>query len=315
MNWLRSIDVRFFWNGWILLFFALSSKAQMSTKIDEDAFDISIEGNKLFLLAQGSRIELANDKNWFFSEIEYAVAEIDLIETPPRPAVGDLPHPNGVKSIKLSNNDYLLLLAFYSAPSDSRVASGIDILLSFNSVTKDFWPASPDLMPSLGRGWGPCRNADMTFYLLQDVDQDGSIDIGVVREYIKCDFQNDIPSNPYFEQKPIKWYLNSQEYLSYPSNNWFPNRTYEGILPKSYAELTSLSLSPVDYVGKGLWKTINRLKWGNNMQKGTVIITKSAKKRAAKEAKKLKDKNALKMLKDYQYVRREPTLLRGRTNT
>ena len=33
MIWLRSIDVRLFWNGLILLFLALSSKAQMSAKI------------------------------------------------------------------------------------------------------------------------------------------------------------------------------------------------------------------------------------------------------------------------------------------
>jgi len=57
--WFRPVDVRLLWNGLILLFLSFSAKAQMSAKIDEDAFDISIEGNKLFLLAQGSRIELA----------------------------------------------------------------------------------------------------------------------------------------------------------------------------------------------------------------------------------------------------------------
>lgn len=290
-------------------FFLISSlislplRAQVSSKIDENTFSISVEEDLLFLLFDDQKIKMAEGEEWLMSDV-YSdnYEEIFFIDSLLRPAVDELPKPNGVKAIKLSGTYYLLLISFYEAPSDAQTASGLDLFLTFNTWSKELRSFSPDLLFAMGRGSGPCRNGAMTTYLLQDVNKDGLVDVGVLHEMIKCDYENDIPSNPYFTQQPIKWYVDIRDEYSLNANYWIPTRLYAGILPKSYTELTSLTRSPVDMVGEGLWKTNNRLDWPSNMEDNPVI-TKSKKNEMVKEAKKIGDKNGVKRLNDYQYLR------------
>ena len=82
--------------------------------------------------------------------------------------------------------------------------------MTFNSVSKDYEILVDQFVLPMGRGSGPCRNAKMIFYLLQDVNHDDLLDIGLVNESIRCDFENDVPSKPYFQQDPVKWHINDR---------------------------------------------------------------------------------------------------------
>ncbi|MFC2096369.1 hypothetical protein ACFLQ3_01560 [Bacteroidota bacterium] len=281
----------------------MALRAQVSSKIDENTFNISVEENRLFLLFEDQKIKMAEGEEWLMGDVYSDIyEEVFFIDSLPRPAVDKLPKPNGVKAIKLSGNYYLLLISFYHAPSDAKIAFGLDLFLTFNTRSKELRSFSPDLVFSMGRGPGPCRNSTMTSYLLQDVNKDGFIDVGVIHEMIKCDYENDIPSKPYFTQQPIKWYVDIKDEYSLNAPYWIPIQLYAGILPKSYTELTSLTRTPIDMVGEALWKTNNRLNWPSKMDEDP-LITKSKKKEMIKEAKKIGDKNGLKRLNAYQYLR------------
>jgi hypothetical protein len=287
----------------IPLLMHLFSHAQKPVKIDKETFKTVIKDDKLLLLSGEDQVVLASGADWHFSEL-YFGEETNIVDSLRGPRVVDLPDPNGVKAIKLSKNRYLLLLSFYTARSDARVASGMDIFIVYQSDIKQFWSVSWDLMPRIGRGAGPCRNADMTFYLLQDINEDGLIDIGVLREMITCDFENDAPSKPYYAQQPIKWYVNISDNYAGETDYWLPNRLYEAGLHNDYAEIFSVSSSPVEVVGSGLWNTTDRLKWPTKLDKEAIVITKDQKYRIVKEAKKLKDRNTLERYSAYQYLER-----------
>jgi len=292
----------------MLLLFHLPTQAQKAVKIDEKTFKTVIKEDKLLLLHGKDQMELASGENWFFSEVFFGL-ETSIIDTPRYPEVRNLPDPNGVKAIKLSRHKYLLLLSFYGAPSDARVARGLDIFLVYHSNNKHFRTVSSDLMPHIGRGAGPCRNAAMASYLLQDINEDGLLDIGVLRERIKCDFENDAPSRPYYEQQPIKWYVNIKNDLLKTHDYWIPTRSYEGTLPEYYTELSSLSTSPVDVVGSNLWRTLNRLEWPNKMGDGAIVLTNNQKDKVITATKNAKNDSHMNKVSSYYYERRKPITL------
>ena len=275
--------------------------SQKSPRIDDSSFSVKVENEELYLLYQGQKVLLAQGDSWNFADFDYSYVEYEPIQIPGRPVVSDLPEYNVAKAIKLAHDEYLVLISFYEAPIDATMARGIDILVVLNTKTNSFWPVNEKLVPSIGRGSGPCRNAKMATYLIKDIDEDKKLDIGVLTERIACDFDNDLPSNPYYTQDPIIWYTNNHELIAVPSNFWVANRKYEGHLPKTYLELKSLSRTPVDVMGSSLWKTSDRLKWPTNLNLGKMVLTNNQSKSIRTDAKKRNDKVALSVLKAHQY--------------
>ena len=122
-----------------------------------------------------------------------------------------------------------------------------------------------------------CFRAQMAHLLIADVNQDGLVDIGVVKEEIWCpeigEDEDDVSETQVAEHKKLPSELTNivethlyQQHIAvwyvYTSEGWKLDPEHTG-LPETFSELplVGIVLSPVDFVGELLWRSLNPKSW------------------------------------------------------
>ena len=91
-----------------------------------------------------------------------------------------------------------------------------------------------------------CFSATFHFFVIGDINRDGLIDIGVVKEELRCVWIENMPdrSGPFYEQLPIQWYV-------YMGTHWKYEPGLDGKYPsKGHLKLPLINLakSPIDFI-------------------------------------------------------------------
>ena len=238
--------------------------------VSTDRFSLLTEKNQFFLLpAGGKRIPI--EREWVIP----SQAEKDEAES----AVSSFHYDHQVTSFPIGDGKIGIQLSSYDIMPDGsmRGAAGRDVFLIYNPATGTLSPGHVDLGITKGRVRAEgCFSAQMTHFLISDVNQDGLVDIGTVNEEIRCPEGDDSLEGPFYQQHEIHWYL-------YTSHGWEREADVSG-WPDHYTELPliGMDMSPVDFVGQVVWRSADPLTWGNRHQ----YLPEYRKRLIASEARK-----------------------------
>lgn len=162
-----------------------------------------------------------------------------------------------VTSFPIGNGEVALQFSSYDMMTEGSMmgAGGRDVFLIFNPADSSLRPGLIDLgITKIRARDDGCFNALMTHFLVADANQDGRFDIGAVQEEIKCPKEGDWLGQPAYVQHFLYWYL-------FTPQGW--KKEEESSWTDDYVELplVEMNLSPVDFVGEGLWGTYDTSKW------------------------------------------------------
>jgi hypothetical protein len=229
-----------------------------SWPIATDRFSLATEGKGFFLIpAEATPAQrLPIPREWLITPKE----EKEEVEGPVPTAKFD----SHVTSFPIGNGSIGLHLSSYDIMSEGSMqgAAGRDVFLIYNpgthAVTKGL--TGLGITKDRYRSFG-CFTAHMTHFLIADVDRDGRVDIGAVKEEIHCLGPDETAQPPVYEQQRILWYL-------YTPSGWTPEPDLAESLPSHYTELPliGMDLSPVDFVGQLTWNSPNPKDWATPPQ-------------------------------------------------
>lgn len=158
-----------------------------------------------------------------------------------------------VTSFKIGIGDGLvgLHLSSYEVQEGgtAQAAAGRDVFLVHNQNSGTIHKGLLNLAITKNRvrSEGCCFATHSTF-LLSDVNHDGFLDIGVIKEERGCKLVNDVMGAPFHERHPLRWYIFAKKYWQYDA-------ALDGRIPRNSCwklPLIDLIKSPVDYVNEVL---------------------------------------------------------------
>jgi hypothetical protein len=169
-----------------------------------------------------------------------------------------------ITSFGIGNGRICLHLSSYDLARDgtSHAAAGRDVFLLFNpeslALTKGGIERGVTKWRVRSEG---CLSAAAEHYLLADVNGDGLIDVGVIKERIECVEKYNKEEDkewrePYYEQEPAAWYI-------FAGNGWRLEPNYAGKIPESFLELPLIGTAAADVndLPLGLWRNFDPSKW------------------------------------------------------
>lgn len=162
-----------------------------------------------------------------------------------------------VNSFPIGNGEIALHFSSFDMMTEGSMmgAGGRDVFLIFSLADNSLRPGLISLGMTKERAReGGCFHALMTHFLIADANDDGNLDIGIVKEEIDCPDEEDGSNRPSYVQHALHWYLFTPEgWKKEEASSWTDD----------YAELplVEISLSPVDFVGVFLWGTFDSSKW------------------------------------------------------
>lgn len=154
-----------------------------------------------------------------------------------------------VTSFKIGDGRIGLHLSSYKIQKrgSAQAAAGRDVFLVFDPEKLKLHPGGLKLGVTKSRVRVMGRfSAMFHFFVIGDINRDGLIDIGVVKEELKCKWVNNVPvrSGPFYEQLPIRWHI-------YMGAHWKYEPGFNGKSPpKRHFKLPLINLvkSPIDFV-------------------------------------------------------------------
>jgi len=217
------------------------------------------------------RFQLVHEKRQFFL-VSTSVKEPQRIHVPREwlippqdekdegvdPTVSSFRYDRKVTSFPIGDGKTGIQLSSYDImPAGSLSgAAGRDVFLIYDPATGALSPGHVDLGITKERYHEDgCFSAKMTHFLISDVDQDGLVDIGIIKEEIRCPEGDDSLEREFYEQHEVHWYL-------YTPDGW-KRKAEESGWPDHYSELPLIGIekSPVDFVGQVLWRSSDPSAW------------------------------------------------------
>lgn len=133
----------------------------------------------------------------------------------------------------------------------ANAAAGRDVFIVFDPMKKKLYKGGLKLgiTKSRVRSMG-CPFSNFHFFIIGDINHDGLIDIGTVKEEVRCDWmydeENDIENmtGPFYQKYPIRWYV-------YADAHWRYRPSFNGQYPgKKFIKLPLIALvkSPIDFI-------------------------------------------------------------------
>jgi len=136
----------------------------------------------------------------------------DEVEEDEQCYVSSFHYDEPVTSFKIGDGRIGLHLSSYKIQKEgsAQSAAGRDVFLVFDPERMKLYPGVLKLgvTKSRVRVMG-CFSATFHFFVIGDINRDGLIDIGVVKEELRCVWIENMPdiSGPFYEQLPIQWYV------------------------------------------------------------------------------------------------------------
>jgi hypothetical protein len=185
-----------------------------------------------------------------------------------------------VTSFPIGNGEIGLRISSFDAMTEGSMAAaaGKDVFLIYDPKLGKLRAGGFDLGITKERyRVDGCFRAQMAHLLIADVNQDGLVDIGVVKEEIWCpeigEDEDDVSETQAAEHKKLPSELTNivethlyQQHTAawyvYTPQGWKLDPEQAG-LPETYSELplVGIVLTPVDFVGKLLWRSFDPKAW------------------------------------------------------
>lgn len=245
--------------AWILLGMALSvpQTPNHAPVFSNDAFRLLINRKNFALQfkSNGKKRQIAIPREWLVPPQEEQ-EEIGnyVLSFSYDPPITSFAVGNGLVGLHLSSYDL-------TREGTSHAAAGRDVFLLFDtkslSLTKGGIRRGVTKWRVRSEG---CFSAAAEHYLLGDVDGDGLIDIGVVKDEIECldkyDQAEDKDSKETrYKQYPADWYV-------FRGKAWQLDPTYFGKIPPSVTELPLIgsAADDVNDIPLGMWRNFDPTK-------------------------------------------------------
>lgn len=237
--------------------------------LESDGHDFFLQ--RLPLAAKQSKIPILRD--WLIP-----AHNVEDEDDDPDP-VNSFNYDRHVTSFPIGNGQIGLRISSFDAMTEGSMAAaaGRDVFLIYDPRVGKLQAGGFDLGVTKERyRVDGCFHAQMTHLLVADANQDGLVDIGVIKEEIWCpeigsedDISDEQPGEHkklpseltnivethLYQQHNAAWYV-------YTPQGWKLDSEQTGI-PDTFSELplVGIVLSPVDFVGEVLWRSLDPKSW------------------------------------------------------
>jgi hypothetical protein len=225
--------------------------AKSRPKISTDQFTLETENKKYSLSFPSSKGTQSVP-----IPTEWLAPPEELAEEEEQPFSSFL-YSKRVTSFPIGNGEIALHLSSFDRMTEGSMmgAGGRDVFLIFSPADSSLRPGLINLGVTKDRSRDEgCFHALMTHFLIADANDDGNVDIGIVKEEIKCPGDEVWLGAPSYVQHSLHWFLFTPEGWTKEENSSWTDDYEE--LP-----LVDIYLSPVDVVGEFLWGTYDPSKW------------------------------------------------------
>ena len=143
----------------------------------------------------------------------------------------------------------------------AQAAAGRDIFLVYDPKKKEVYNKILDFSITKQRQrYIGCLSAKSSHFIVADVDRNGLIDIGRIKEELKCEeivdpIRNiDGISGPFYIQDPVEWYV-------FDSNFWILDSLKLDFGRYIDLPLIDIKLNPIDFFGFIKWHNYDPKTW------------------------------------------------------
>lgn len=169
-----------------------------------------------------------------------------------------------VNSFDIGNGFIGIHVSSFTITSEgsSQSAVGRDVFLIYDPIKSNILNGKLDFSITKERvRFMGCMSAKTVHFIISDINHDGFIDVGCIKEALQCteyfdsDKDIDIISGPVFIQDVVEWYI-------FRDSRWFKDISYSNILG-NYIDLPliDIKLTPVDFFGFMKWYTYDPKNW------------------------------------------------------
>lgn len=151
----------------------------------------------------------------------------------------------------------LHLVSFEAMKSGSaQAAAGRDLFLIYNPHNNSISESILDFGITKHRSrYMGCLFASTSHFILADINKDGLIDIGQIKEEMKCEQdENDMLSEVCFSQKDTDWYVLSD-------SNWTKSDLKNNLENYIDLPLIGIQINPIDFFAHMQWKSYDPKNW------------------------------------------------------
>jgi hypothetical protein len=240
-----------------------SPQGPQETQISTGRFKLLTQpkGFILQFVAEGKNKQVAIPRDWLVPP------EDEKYEESGNSYVSSFNYDRQVDSFPIGNGRIGLHLSSYEFTKEgtSHAAAGRDIFLIFDPNSLKIFQGGLRLGITKARVRNEgCLSAVIERYYAADVDGDGSVDIGVLREEFQCIENAGRYGNiagPFYKQYAMDWYL-------LRGDAWKLDASFSGKVPEQLQELPLMGIggSPADIVGCGLSQNCDRSRWPHEIR-------------------------------------------------
>lgn len=224
--------------------------AEKNIPIDTTKYSLQISQDNFIVRDNIKNVQLILEADFLFNSYKYLDDEISYISS--------FSFSNKINSFEIGNGLIGLQLVSFSAmkSGSAQAAAGRDLFLIYNPQNETILGKVLDFGITKQRSrYMGCLSAKSSHFILTDIDQDGLLDIGRIKEEMKCDArENDMLSEVYFTQSAAEYYL-------FADSSWTKSDLKKDPGDYSWLPLIDIQFNPVDFFAKMKWHSYNPLKW------------------------------------------------------
>lgn len=201
------------------------SRCWLQDKLEKDSIDVDIN---IFILQDDEQ----EDEKSYIPSTNYSTKTNSF-------EIG-----NGLLGIHIVSYDFM-------KEGSAQAGVGRDLFLVYNPAAKTTLDKVLDFgITKQRQRYMGCLSAKTSHFILADIDHNGLIDIGRIKEELKCDESY----QTYFVQDSVEWY-------SFVDNDW--NSGPANNLPDDYKDLPiiNIKMNPIDVFGYNKWQSFDPKDW------------------------------------------------------
>jgi len=201
------------------------SRCWLQDKLEKDSIDVDIN----FFILQDNELE---DEKAYVSSTNYSTKTNSF-------EIG-----NGLVGIQIVSYDFM-------KEGSAQAGAGRDLFVIYNPAKKNIYDKILEFGITKQRHrYIGCLFAKTSHFILADIDHNGLLDIGRIKEELKCDESY----QTYFVQDSVEWH-------TFVDNDWNPGAANN--LPDDYKDLPliNLKMNPIDVFGFNKWQSFDPKDW------------------------------------------------------
>jgi len=231
-----------------------STKDEFAVEIDTSRFQLITTEDNFHLLDNLQKITISLKSHLLINQDE---------EVEEKTYVSSFNFSKKVNSFDIGNGLIGIQLSSFSVMSQgsAQAAEGRDVFLVFDPQTNMIYNKILEFGITKQRSrYMGCLSAKTSHFIVADVDGNGLIDIGRIKEELKCEDIYDPNKDtdgilgPFFFQDSVKWYV-------FENNQWVFDSLHSKIDTYVDLPLNDIKINPIDFFGFIKWHNYDPQKW------------------------------------------------------